>query len=239
MLRDYIRINELARELEVGAKTIIDYLPEAGVNEKKTHSSSIDLEAAKKVRQYFCKLLKAERAANAKLNGRWIQRTKTQVEHPAKFAALSAPQLRSPAMPAPPTLTQAPVTVPLAPIEIPVEPTSSVQHDRTASKRWAAALGELRRLLMDLLDEVQPRRPRETPAARVSRLCIEDKIPEHIAPLVHTLLKLRNVAEYNSGFVPTKTLTVALGAICAAISEWAKAQGSAYAAEVQDWHPPT
>ncbi len=30
-----IRINELARELEVKAKAIIDYLPEAGVTEKK------------------------------------------------------------------------------------------------------------------------------------------------------------------------------------------------------------
>ena len=48
-----IRINELARELEVKAKAIIDYLPEAGVTEKKTHSSSIDVEAAVKVREHF------------------------------------------------------------------------------------------------------------------------------------------------------------------------------------------
>ena len=48
-----IRINELARELEVKAKAIIDYLPEAGVTEKKTHSSSIEVEAAVKVREHF------------------------------------------------------------------------------------------------------------------------------------------------------------------------------------------
>jgi hypothetical protein len=41
-----IRINELARELEVKAKVLIDYLPEIGVTEKKTHSSSIDVEHA-------------------------------------------------------------------------------------------------------------------------------------------------------------------------------------------------
>ena len=35
-----IRINELARELEIKAKVLIDYLPEIGVTEKKTHSSS-------------------------------------------------------------------------------------------------------------------------------------------------------------------------------------------------------
>ena len=37
-----IRINELARELEVKAHEILERLPELGVTEKKTHSSSID-----------------------------------------------------------------------------------------------------------------------------------------------------------------------------------------------------
>ncbi len=57
-----IRINELARELEVKAKAIIDYLPEAGVTEKKTHSSSIEVEAAVKVREHFRALAEAEAA---------------------------------------------------------------------------------------------------------------------------------------------------------------------------------
>jgi translation initiation factor IF-2 len=58
-----IRINELARDLEVKAKLIVDYLPEAGVKEKKTHSSSIDLETAEKVRVHFRQLAEAEAAA--------------------------------------------------------------------------------------------------------------------------------------------------------------------------------
>ena len=37
-----IRINELARELEVKPNVILDMLPELGVADKKTHSSSID-----------------------------------------------------------------------------------------------------------------------------------------------------------------------------------------------------
>ena len=41
-----IRINELARELEVKPGTIIDMLPELGVVEKKTHSSSVDEDVA-------------------------------------------------------------------------------------------------------------------------------------------------------------------------------------------------
>ena len=37
-----IRINDLARELEVKSKAILDVLVEAGVTEKKTHSSSLE-----------------------------------------------------------------------------------------------------------------------------------------------------------------------------------------------------
>ena len=46
-----IRINELARELEVKPGVIIDMLPELGVQEKKTHSSSVDEDVALELRQ--------------------------------------------------------------------------------------------------------------------------------------------------------------------------------------------
>jgi len=46
-----IRINELARELEVKPGVIIDMLPELGVQEKKTHSSSIDEDVAIKLKR--------------------------------------------------------------------------------------------------------------------------------------------------------------------------------------------
>jgi translation initiation factor IF-2 len=48
-----IRINELARELEVKAHEILDKLPELGVHDKKTHSSSIDDDVADKLRVAF------------------------------------------------------------------------------------------------------------------------------------------------------------------------------------------
>jgi translation initiation factor IF-2 len=60
-----IRINELARELEIKAKVLIDYLPEIGVAEKKTHSSSLDLDHAELVRKHFLGLAAAEAAAEA------------------------------------------------------------------------------------------------------------------------------------------------------------------------------
>src|SRR5689334_10670219 len=45
-----IRINDLARELEVKSKSILDVLPEIGVTEKKSHSSSLEDHEADKVR---------------------------------------------------------------------------------------------------------------------------------------------------------------------------------------------
>src|ERR1041385_8673180 len=48
-----IRINELARELEVKAHEILDRLPELGVSEKKTHSSSIDEDVAIRLRRLY------------------------------------------------------------------------------------------------------------------------------------------------------------------------------------------
>src|SRR3974377_1186737 len=46
-----IRINELARELEVKPNVILDLLPELGVGDKKTHSSSLDDDVALAIRR--------------------------------------------------------------------------------------------------------------------------------------------------------------------------------------------
>src|SRR5579872_2574450 len=48
-----IRINELARQLEVKSREVIDKLHELGITEALTHSSSIDDENAEKLRRYF------------------------------------------------------------------------------------------------------------------------------------------------------------------------------------------
>src|ERR1700720_1816512 len=48
-----VRINDLARELEVKSKSILDTLPLVGVTEKKTHSSSLEEHEAEKVRVYI------------------------------------------------------------------------------------------------------------------------------------------------------------------------------------------
>jgi len=48
-----VRINDLARELEVKSKEILEVLPKIGITEKKTHSSSIEEDEAERVKKYF------------------------------------------------------------------------------------------------------------------------------------------------------------------------------------------
>src|ERR1035437_6812525 len=48
-----VRINDLARELEVKSRCILDPLTAVGVIEAKTHSSSIEADEAEKVRGYI------------------------------------------------------------------------------------------------------------------------------------------------------------------------------------------
>jgi translation initiation factor IF-2 len=107
-----IRINELARELEVKAKVIIDYLPEAGVTEKKTHSSSIDIAAASKVRQHFRSLAEAEAAAEEKAAS----------EKAAKEAAAKAARMKPAAVAPPPAPPVVHVPAPPAPVQAEAAP---------------------------------------------------------------------------------------------------------------------
>ena len=95
-----IRINELARELEIKAKVLIDYLPEIGVTEKKTHSSSIDVDHAVLVRKHFQQLADDEVAAEA--------------EKQAKAAAAKVRPAARPAPPPPPPPAARPVAAPVA-----------------------------------------------------------------------------------------------------------------------------
>ena len=46
-----VRINDLARELEVKPRAILDVLPELGVTEAKTHSSSLEADEAEETKE--------------------------------------------------------------------------------------------------------------------------------------------------------------------------------------------
>src|SRR6266481_5565214 len=119
-----IRINELARELEVKAKAIIDYLPDAGVTEKKTHSSSIDVDAAERVRKHFRDAADEEAAAEQK-----VVAEKAAKEAAAKAARMKPTVAAPPPAPsvaaaprAPAVLEPAPPVAPLPPVSVVPKP---------------------------------------------------------------------------------------------------------------------
>src|ERR1700677_718719 len=108
-----VRINELAPELEVKAKAIIDLLPGYGVQEKKTHSSSIPVDVAEKVRRHLHGVADEEAAAEAQ----------AKADKDAKEAAARAARMRPAAAPvpaAPPP--SAPAVTPAAPPPAAVAP---------------------------------------------------------------------------------------------------------------------
>jgi translation initiation factor IF-2 len=139
-----IRINELARDLEVKAKAILDYLPEAGVTEKKTHSSSIDVEAAERVRKHFQQMAQAEAAVEAaavadkvaKDAAAKAARMRPTAAKPAAATPVAAPPAAgAPAAPASVTATAAkPAAAPApgAPVQRP--PTPAVPGARPATQ---------------------------------------------------------------------------------------------------------
>src|SRR5882762_9912441 len=104
-----VRINELARELEVKAKAIIDLLAGYGVTEKKTHSSSIPVDVAEKVRKHIQGVADAEAAEEAK----------AKADKDARDAAAKAARMRPAAAPAAPAPTVVPPK-PAAPAPAPV-----------------------------------------------------------------------------------------------------------------------
>ncbi|PYV11646.1 MAG: translation initiation factor IF-2 [Acidobacteria bacterium] len=79
-----IRINELARELEVKSKAILDYLSEIGVTDKKSHSSALEDEVAEKVRAHF-------RALNQEATEKEPATARKGSAAPAKTARVSPP----------------------------------------------------------------------------------------------------------------------------------------------------
>jgi len=122
-----VRINDLARELEVKSKAILDALPLVGVTEKKTHSSSIEDHEAEKVRAHIRGSAEAQSssARNARpLRGEEEIKTKIDLSHISrpgdvlkaitqKKEAVAAPPPARPA--APPVAAKPAVALPAKP----------------------------------------------------------------------------------------------------------------------------
>jgi len=75
-----IRINDLARELEVKSKAILDVLPQVGVTEKKSHSSSVEDHEAEKVRAFLRAAGEAQSSARQARAVRAADDIKTKID---------------------------------------------------------------------------------------------------------------------------------------------------------------
>src|SRR2546429_673207 len=123
-----VRINELARELEVKAKAIIDLLPGFGVTEKKTHSSSIPADVAENVRKKIQGVAEAEAQAEAAAKAE--KEVKEAVAKAARMkpaAAAAPPQARPAATPG-----VAKPTAPGPPVPAAAKPAVPARHPSPA-----------------------------------------------------------------------------------------------------------
>ncbi|MGB7025272.1 MAG: translation initiation factor IF-2 [Candidatus Acidiferrales bacterium] len=105
-----IRINELARELEIKAKVLIEYLPDIGITGKKTHSSSLENDQADRVRKHFRDLAAAEAAAESEKLVKAAAAKARPAVRPAASIPTSGAQVPASAAP----VTAKPVAVPPA-----------------------------------------------------------------------------------------------------------------------------
>jgi translation initiation factor IF-2 len=119
-----IRINDLARELEVKSKAILDVLQEVGVTEKKTHSSSLEDHEAEKVRAHLRGTSEGHGSARQSArSGRGEPegiKTKIDLSHISKpgdvlKAIIGKQQGTAPAQSTPPPMPAPPVAKPPAP----------------------------------------------------------------------------------------------------------------------------
>src|SRR5579863_5858115 len=162
-----VRINDLARELEVKSKAILDALPLVGVTEKKTHSSSLEEHEAQKVRAHIRGSADAETpSARSARPARGEDEIKTKIDlshisRPGdvlkaitqKKEAAAAPPVRPApappvvhkpvvappaAKPVPPIAAQAPAAPP-APAPAPRPPVVSVPAEKPAASVSAPA----------------------------------------------------------------------------------------------------
>src|SRR6266567_8587407 len=102
-----IRINELARQLEIPSHVIVEMLPEVGVTEKKTHSSSIDEPVAELLR----KRLHGEGAGEGS-----VGESSAQQESGGTATAVAEPeQIEAPPQAAAPTQEQPAIAAKSAP----------------------------------------------------------------------------------------------------------------------------
>jgi translation initiation factor IF-2 len=114
-----IRINDLARELEIKSKELLEVLPSLGITGKKTHSSSVEPDEAEKVRKHFA--AKAEAASSRAREERPARPAADEIKPKFDLSKITRPgdvlkAIRGTSTPAAPARPAAPkVAAPAAP----------------------------------------------------------------------------------------------------------------------------
>src|SRR5258707_14384185 len=143
-----VRINDLARELEVKSKAILDVLLAVGVTEKKTHSSSLEENEAERVRVHF--------RANAEAQGSTSKSARTtrgeeEIKTKIDLSNISRPgdvlkaitqkkEAAAPpaARPVPPAAIEKPAVAPPAAVSRPTTVAPPVTKAAAAPPDWAS-----------------------------------------------------------------------------------------------------
>ncbi len=126
-----IRINELARQLEVKSREVIDKLHELGIAEKVTHSSSIDEDKADQLRRYYSGESHAPLPVATRRNGSGAA-VEEQTHEEIPSAEVSRPERRT-------RLTQAPPTEATPASAEAAEPKAELTHDAVSGQASPAA----------------------------------------------------------------------------------------------------
>ncbi len=121
-----VRINDLARELEVKSKAILDALPMVGVTEKKTHSSSLEEHEAEKVRAYLRSTAEgsasAGKAVSRSSRGEEEIKTKIDLSNISRPGDVLKAITQKKEAAAPPAITPLPQRPPVQPQHVPEKP---------------------------------------------------------------------------------------------------------------------
>src|SRR5205085_4154827 len=141
-----VRINDLARELEVKSKAVLDYLPSIGVTEKKSHASTLEHDEADKVRKHFAQAAEASAAEKRKAPAAAEIKPKidlSKISKPGDVLKAISKQT-APEAPAAPISkpAAAPISKPAAPATAPpaaAKPTAPIVPPRPAEKPAAPA----------------------------------------------------------------------------------------------------
>ncbi|HVH87531.1 MAG TPA: translation initiation factor IF-2 N-terminal domain-containing protein, partial [Terriglobales bacterium] len=171
-----VRINDLARELEVKSKAILDVLPKVGVTEKKAHSSSIEVDEAERVRKHFAgQGGTATGRDGGSRTGEPELKTKIDLSHiskPGDVANLLRRKAEAPSVP----VAKPPVAVPPAAVPKPPAPAAPSPERVTAAPTAPAPEAPAKRIIRPVTP-VRPSfaAPTQAPPSAVEEAPIVEK----------------------------------------------------------------